>query len=88
MIKFVAGNNVNPKEKRVFGIGLSFENLDRLKKGQPIMFSMREVCFGEITELNGTDEVFIFADKDEETMKRKLCEGKWDMSKTVVKDFR
>jgi hypothetical protein len=42
-------------------LGLSDENIKRLKEGQPIKFNLKEHGFSDI-------EVFIFNGKDEESM--------------------
>lgn len=49
--------------------GLSFTNLDRLRKGEPIVFEGKEIGYPEIRS------IMIFADKDEQTMLGKLIEA-------------
>jgi len=51
----------------VYGLGLSHENLARLKKGQPIKCSLED--------MGGVGDIFIFAGKDEAEMVRNLSHG-------------
>lgn len=62
MIKFSANT---PDRRKLIGLGLSHENLKRLKDNQPIRFK------GESVGLDGVD-VLIFAGKTEESMAAKL----------------
>ena len=48
-----------------YGFGISEENVNRLKKGQPI--------FIDLSEIGGTGEVMIFYGKTEEDMARDLA---------------
>ncbi len=49
-------------------LGLSHENLDRLKADQPIKFNLKELNMGDV-------EVMIFAAKDESTMINLMYDG-------------
>lgn len=62
MLKFTFSNN----NKRTIGIGLSQENVNRLKKGLPI-----HVHFSELN-LPDNYELFLFYGKTEEIMKKQL----------------
>lgn len=61
-------------------LGLSDENIRRLKNDEPIKFNMKDVGFGDI-------EVFIFAGKDEQTMQQQLKHAIHPY-KTVIKRDR
>jgi len=61
VIKFTAKS----KKGTLIGIGLSFKNLNRLKKGQPIYI--------DLTKLGEKDgELLIFAGKTENSMAKQL----------------
>ncbi len=70
MIKAKRGNSLI--------IGLSDENIKRLKKDQPIKFNMADVGFSPI-------EVFIFTAKDEQTMYEMMKDAINPLT-TVIKD--
>jgi len=59
-------------------LGLSDENLRRLKNDEPIKFNMKEVGFGDI-------DVFIFNGKDEQSMKQMMNKSIHPY-KTIIKD--
>lgn len=61
-------------------LGLSDENLERLKSGQPIKFNLAELSMGDI-------DVFIFHGKTEQAMYEMMKET-IDPIKTVMKDSR
>ena len=61
-------------------LGLSDENLERLKKDQPIKFNLNELGMGDI-------EVFIFNGKDEQTM-QKMMKDSIHPYKTIIKNSR
>jgi hypothetical protein len=65
MIKF-SGTNRKTGDP-IVGLGLSYENLRRLKAGQPIRFNLSEMNLPPA-------EVLIFAGKTEEGMKGHLAE--------------
>lgn len=65
MIKF-RGTNTKTGEP-IIGLGLSYENLRRLKAGQPIHFNLSEMGLDSA-------EVMIFAGKTEDGMKAHLAE--------------
>lgn len=84
MIKFIAGAKDGV---RTIGLGLSHKNLEMLKEGRPVQFSMSEIIYGElITEIRATDQMFIFSDVDEDTMLKKLRELRIDIDD--FRDFR
>lgn len=60
MVKAIKGN--------MLILGLSHENLDRLKADQPIKFNLKELNMGDV-------EVMIFAAKDESTMINLMYDG-------------
>ena len=62
MIKFTATTADN---RKLLAMGLSFENLKRLKDNQPIRFK------GEDVDLDGMD-VLIFAGETEESMAKQM----------------
>ena len=61
MIKATGTSNTG---KEVLLLGLSFLNLKRLQAGDPIMF--------DATPYGYDGQIFIFADKDEETMAKSI----------------
>jgi hypothetical protein len=61
-------------------LGLSDENLRRLKGGEPISFNLKEVGFDDI-------EVIIFNGKDEQTMQQELKDS-INPYHTILKDSR
>lgn len=52
---------IKAKKENMMILGLSYENLRRLKNDEPIKFNMTDLGFGNI-------EVLIFTAKDEATM--------------------
>lgn len=74
--------------KKTLGIGLSHENLERLKAGKPIIFCLKDALgsSGHLSRLTDEDNVFIFSGESEnsmyEVMKRHLDD------KTEVRDYR
>lgn len=61
-------------------LGLSDENIERLKNGQPIKFNMSALGFPAI-------EVLIFNGKNEQTMKKELIDiGLIHPTKTIIQD--
>lgn len=61
-------------------LGLSDENLNRLKKNQPLKFNLKEFGMQDM-------DVFIFNGKDELTMKKTMFEaGLIHPDKTEIKD--
>lgn len=69
---------IKAKQGNLMILGLSEENIDRLKKDEPISFNMKELGFPDI-------EVFIFTGKTEHEMKL-LFKDKIHPLKTVVID--
>lgn len=72
MIKAKQGNRII--------LGLSDENLRRLKNNEPIRFNLNELGIGDW-------DVLIFNGKDEQTMKSEMKEHIHPY-KTVIKDSR
>lgn len=72
MVKFKKGNTLV--------LGLSDENIARLKDGQPIKFNLNEVGMGD-------NIVIIFNGKTEDEM-YKVIKDQIDISKTVFKSSR
>ena len=70
MIKLRKGN--------MMVIGLSDENMRRIKAGQPVKFNMSVLGFSDI-------EVYIFNGKDEQTM-AKMFKDQIDPMKTIIID--
>lgn len=60
MVKAIKGN--------MLILGLSHENLERLKADQPIKFNLKEFNMGDV-------EVFIFSAKDESEMINLMYDG-------------
>lgn len=74
MIKALKGNLII--------LGLSDENLDRLKKDQPIKFNLNELGLSDY-------EVLIFNGKTEQEMQKMMMEvGLVHPTKTVIKSSR
>lgn len=71
---------IKAKKDNVLILGLSDENLTRLKKGQPIKFNLNELGMEDI-------EVVIFNGKDEQEM-YKLIKDKINPFTTVMKYSR
>ncbi len=68
------------KKGNMLILGLSDENLRRLKNDEPIKFNMVEVGFPDI-------DVLIFNGKDEQTM-RQMVKASIHPYKTIIKDSR
>lgn len=62
MIKFTVNNNDG---RKLIGLGLSFENLKRLKEGKPIHIQGEEIGFPSIN-------LIVFSGETEESMKDDL----------------
>lgn len=88
MVKFVAGSDDN--DKKLIALGFSFENLDRLRKGMTIAFSVGELLHSSLNfdKITANDEIFIFADETEENMLEKIKAGKWGTDDTIFIDNR
>lgn len=86
MIKFISGSKSGGS--KLFGIGLTDRNMELLKEGRPISFSMKEILYEDCKVLTEEDEVFIFHGKDEQTILDELKNRSWDMSGTKFRDFR
>lgn len=71
---------IKAKQGNTLILGLSDENLKRLKNGEPIKFNMKEVGFDNI-------DVVIFNGKDEQKMKNDL-KHKIHPYLTIIKDSR
>jgi hypothetical protein len=69
---------VKAKKGNALIIGLSDENIRRLKNDQPIKFNMADVGFPAI-------EVFIFSAKDEQTMYEMMKKDINPLT-TIIKD--
>jgi len=63
MIKFTANR---PDGKILIGLGLSDENIKRLREGKPMLVNLADLGI----TLNA--EIFIFTGKDEQSMKKDL----------------
>lgn len=72
MVKALKGNMII--------LGLSDENIKRLKKDQPIKFNLKELGLPDF-------EVFIFTAKDEQAM-YEMMKPSIDPLKTIIKDDR
>jgi len=72
---------IKAKKGNMLVIGLSDENLKKLKADQPIKFNMKEVGFDQDVD------VFIFNGKDEQTMFQML-KASINPLKTVFKSDR
>ncbi|MES2287442.1 MAG: hypothetical protein V4547_17240 [Bacteroidota bacterium] len=74
MIKAIQGNRII--------LGLSDENLERLKKDQPIKFNLKELGLQDV-------EVFIFNGKTEQVMQKMMIDaGLIHPTKTKINDSR
>lgn len=63
-------------------LGLSDENIERLKKDQPIKFNLKELGLPDYN-------VLIFAGKNETSMQKTMMEvGLIHPTKTIIKDSR
>ena len=71
---------IKAKKGNMLILGLSEENLTRLKKDECIKFNMAEVGFPDI-------DVLIFYGKDEQTM-RGMMKHSIHPYKTIIKDSR
>lgn len=72
MLKALKGNMIV--------LGLSDQNLERLKQDQPIKFNLNELGLGDY-------DVLIFNGKDEQAMFQ-MMKGAIDPIKTIIKDSR
>lgn len=70
---------VKAKKGNMLILGLSDENLNRLKNDQPIKFNMQIVGFPDI-------DVFIFNGKDEQTMKRMMKDSIHPYKTIIIDD--
>lgn len=71
---------IKAKKGNMMILGLSDENLKRLKQDQPIKFNMKDIGFDDI-------DVLIFNGKDEQAMKRMMSDvGLIPPTKTIIKD--
>lgn len=68
---------IKAKKGNMLIIGLSDENLRRLKNNEPIKFNMQEVGMNDI-------DVFIFNGRDEQTMQI-MMNGSIHPYKTIIK---
>lgn len=71
---------IKAKKDNVMVLGLSDENMRRLKEGEPIKFNMAELGFSDI-------EVFIFNGRTEQEMQQ-LFKDKIHPFLTILKDSR
>jgi len=69
---------IKARQAKEIILGLSDENLERLKKDQPIKFNLSELGFGDI-------DVFIFNGKDNQKM-MEMLKGAIDPFSTIIKD--
>lgn len=88
MVKFVAGENGDPKGKKIIGLGFSLENLERLKKGLSLSFSLGELITknSPFDHFTAEDEIFIFADENDEKIKSKIMNRPWITKNTEIID--
>jgi glutamine amidotransferase PdxT len=71
---------IKAKKGKMMILGLSDENLKRLKRDQPIKFNMKDLGFDDV-------DVFIFNGKDEQVMQKMMSDaGLIDPIKTIIKD--
>lgn len=72
MIKALRGNQII--------LGLSDENIERLKKDQPIKFNLQEMGLQDL-------DIFIFNGRDNQTMYQMMKDA-IDPVKTIIQDSR
>ena len=70
---------IKAKKGNMLILGLSDENIERLKRDEPIKFNMSAVGFPDI-------DVFIFSGKDEQTMQAMMKDSIHPFKTVIIDD--